>query len=247
MTTRPVRRACARFSLLLLPTLPLLTSPASAETLAAFTFDNAGQFTTAPSQRAAQVADAAWRDDANRIGSTAGNPGLALVTSGFTTGNTLHLDLSAARGQLLELSALRFDIRVSATGPTRWQWLLDGVGFADGAATTTFRHFDLALSSARRGTFALALAGAGASSAGGTLRLDNVQVEGSARPVPIPGSWFLMVTPALGALLRRWRLRYWPESAADGVSSAHSRQPSSNGKYRPSLIGRGSSTAMARP
>ena len=244
MVIRPLRRACARFSLLLLPGLPFT---AGAETLAAFTFDNVGQFTTQAVQRAPDVATATWHDDANRIGSTAGNPGFALVTSAFTSGNALHLELGATAGHLLELNALHFDVRVSATGPNRWQWLLDGLPLGDGAATTGFRHFDLALETVRRSTFALALIGSGASSASGTLRLDNVQVDGSAHPVPVPGSWFLMVTPALGALLRRWRLRYWPESVSSGACNDHSRQPSSSGKYSPSLIGRGSSAAMARP
>ena len=76
----------------------------------------------------------------------------------------------------------------------------------------------------------------------GTLRLDNVRLEGELRPVPLPGSFFLFATPLLGALLARLRGR-----CAQWLGAGHSRQPSSNGKYSPSMMGRASRLAMMRP
>ena len=142
---------------------------------------------------------------------------------------------------------MRFDLRASASGPTGWSLLHAGNLLASGAVSGSFKSFDIVLALSASGPeLVLDLLGSGATAATGTLRLDNVLLEGQLKPVPLPGSLFLFVTPLLGALLRRIRERVC-QGTASSVTRGHSRQPSSKGKYRPSIIGRASMAAMMRP
>ena len=234
-------RAC------LFASLCSLAAPAAvhASTLAAFSFDGPGtSFDASPGTLASGLASAVWRDDAGRLSDLAGNPGRALSVSGFTGTNVLHLVLNQSSTQTFELERLRFDIRASASGPSAWSVSHGGTTLASGAVTTSFRSFDvpLALTSSAH-ELVLDLHGIGASVITGTLRLDNVRLEGELRPVPLPGSIFLFATPLLGAVLARLRVRCAQLLAGRG----HSRQPSSSGKYSPSMIGRASRPAMMRP
>lgn len=214
-----------------------------ASTLVAFSFDDAaGVFDAAPGTLAAGLASAAWSDDLGRLGDLAGNPGRALSASGFTGSNQLHLVIEQSGARRLALDLLHFDIRGSASGPNGWSLSHAGTTLASGAVTGSFHGFDIPLalvSDARE--LVLNLAGSGATAITGTLRLDNVRLEGELRPVPLPGSVFLFATPMLGALLARLR-----ERCAQALDAGHSRQPSSKGKYRPSMIGRASRPAMMR-
>ncbi len=224
----------------------LSSGVAHAGTLAAFSFDGANaSFDASPGTLAPGLVSALWRDDAGRLSDLTGNPGRALSVSGFTGTNQLHLVLEQSGGQRFALERLHFDIRGSASGPNSWSLSQAGTLLGSGAVTSSFRSFDIALalfSDARE--LVLDLAGSGATAITGTLRLDNVRLEGELRPVPLPGSFFLFATPLLGAVLTRLRQR-WAQGLTLG--SGHSRQPSNNGKYRPSMIGRVSSLAMMRP
>ncbi len=235
-------RACL-FSTLCTGALP---AAVHASTLVAFSFDGANaSFDAAPGTLAPGLASALWRDDAGRLSNLAGNPGRALSVSGFTGTNKLHLVIDQSGAQRFALERLHFDIRGSASGPSSWSVSHAGTQLASGAVTGSFRSFDVALnmlSDARE--LLLDWAGSGATAITGTLRLDNVRLDGELRPVPLPGSLFLFVTPLLGAMLARLRQR---GSQCLGWGSAHSRQPSSSGKYRPSMIGRASRLAMMRP
>lgn len=218
--------------------------PAAAATLVSFAFEDAGGgFTTAPTTLAPGLTSATLGDDAGRIGDLAGTPGRALSLSGFTSGNQLHLTLAIADGLRPALDSLAFDVRASASGPTAWELRHAGATLASGDITSSFRAVDLPLALAgNAGPLVLDFIGLGASAATGTLRIDNLRLGGSLSPapVPLPGSMFLFVTPLLGLTLRELRVRH----AAGGQD--HSRQPSTSGKYRPSMMGRGSSAAMMR-
>ncbi len=216
-----------------------------ASTLTAFNFDGPGtSFDAGPGTLAPGLASAVWRDDVGRLGDLAGNPGRALSVSGFTGTNALHLVLNQSGAQRFVLASLHFDLRASASGPNSWSITHAGNTLASGAVSTGFRRFDVALelaSTARE--LVLDLHGFGASAITGTLRIDNVRVEGELQPVPLPGSIFLFATPLLGAVLARLRAHCSQRLAGKG----HSRQPSSSGKYKPSMIGRASRPAMMRP
>jgi len=221
-----------------------VSGAAHASTLATFSFDGAnGAFDAGPGTLASGLVSALWRDDAGRLSDLAGNPGRALSASGFTGTNQLHLVLEQSGAHRFALDRLLFDVRGSASGPDTWTLSHAGTELARGAVTGSFRSFDVALgvlSNARE--LVLDFAGGGATAITGTLRLDNVRLEGELRPVPLPGSFFLFATPLLGALLARLRMR-----CAQWLGAGHSRQPSSSGKYSPSMIGRASRLAMMRP
>ena len=224
--------------------LTALTGAAHADTLAAFSFDGANAtFDASPGTLAPGLISAVWRDDAGRLSDLTGNPGRALSVSGFTGTNQLHLVLEQSGGQRFALERLHFDIRGSASGPNAWRVSQAGMLLGSGAVTSTFRSFNIALDLASDvRELVLDLAGSGATAITGTLRLDNVRLEGELRPVPVPGSFFLFATPLVGALLARLRQRW-----AQGLDNGHSRQPSSSGKYRPSMTGRASRLAIMRP
>ena len=245
MDIRRLRRSRALAFSCVLPLVVPATAPAA--TLAAFSFDAGTQFTATPSSLALTVDRALWRDDAGPLGSLAGNPGRALATSGFTHGNALHLTLTAVPGFTLVPEHLLFDVRVSASGPSTWVTAVGATELGRGAATTAFRSFDLALQVGPAAQFQLDFRGLNAGASSGTLRLDNVRVDGRTEPVPLPGGWFLLLTPTLGGLLRAGRLRYWPGVSALPTEHGHACQASSSGKYSPSMIGRGSRLAMMRP
>lgn len=246
MDIRSSRRARARA----LAYLIALAAPTAghAATLAAFDFDGGGStFTTDPATLDASVVSATLGDDAGRLGDLAGNPGRALSLSGFTGGNLLHLTLTAQPGFRFLLEHLAFDLRASASGPTGWELRHAGTTLASGGVTTAFKAQDVALTLLTdTATLVLDFAGLGASAATGTLRIDNLRVDGSLvpAPVPLPGSLFLFATPLLGLGLRELRERVAARYAAP--ANGHSRQPSTSGKYSPSMIGRGSSAAMMR-
>ena len=230
-------------------TLCTLAAPAAvhASTLAAFTFDGpGGGFSSAASSLDTSLSSALWHDDANRLGDLAGNPGRALSVSGFTGTNALHLVLEQNGNGQFELERLHFDVRASASGPNAWSLSHAGTLLASGPLTGSFRGFDIALALVMSGPqLVLDLQGSGATAATGTLRLDNVVLDGQLKAVPLPGSIFLFVTPLLGALLRGVRERFVQSTGS--CTSGHSRQPSSSGKYRPSMSGRRSMLAMMRP
>lgn len=240
-------RHFARSRACLFASLCTLSAPAAlqASTLVAFSFDGPGaSFDASPSTLAPGLVSAVWRDDAGRLSDLAGNPGRALSVSGFTGTNVLHLVLNQSGGQVFALERLHFDLRASASGPKSWSLSQAGLNLASGAVTGNFRSFDLPLTlSASARELVLDLHGLGASAITGTLRLDNVRLDGELRPIPLPGSLFLFATPLLGAALARLRVRAAQLLAGKG----HSRQPSSKGKYSPSMIGRVSRLAMMRP
>ena len=244
MEIRHLRRGCALASIFALNLVQPVT--ANAATLAAFSFDAGGQFTAAPSALDVAVADAHWQDDLATLTNLTGNPGRAFVASSFNRGNLLHLTLIAAAGLNLVLEHLRFDVRASTNGPTTWAMMFGNQELGHGPTTTNFRSFDLALDIVPGHQFVIDIRGLGASANSGTLRLDNLRVDGHSQPVPLPGSLFLIVTPLLGSLLRAWRQRYWPSVPRARVNG-HSRQASNNGKNKPSMIGRASRLAIIRP
>ena len=234
-------RAC------LFASLCTLTAPAAlqASPLVVFSFDGPGtSFDAEPSLLAPGLASAVWRDDAGRLSDLAGNPGRALSVSGFTGTNVLRLVVNQSASQVFALDHLHFDLRASPSGPSGWSLSQAGLTLASGAVTGNFRSFDVPLrlsSSAQELVFDLR--GLGATAISGTLRVDNLRLDGELRPIPLPGSFFLFATPLLGVALTRLRVRGAQLLAGKG----HSRQPSNKGKYKPSMIGRVSRLAMMRP
>lgn len=175
-------RACL-CTLLACLALPL---PGTTAELLRFDFDGAAGF-TATASVAAPGLTASWRDDAGLLGDLAGVSGRSLSASGFTAGNTVHLDIEIAPGLKLVAERLSFALRASASGPTTWQLGAAGTALASGTLATQFRRFDVDLTPlVAGGTLRLDFSGLGATASTGTLRLDEVVLDGHLSAVPLP-------------------------------------------------------------
>ena len=141
-----------------------------------------------------------------------GNPTRAVSDTGFNNGtNYFEFGLVVATGCLMNVSGYSFHDRTSGTGPTEWHLKYNGDAYAtDLALGSTHASFTtnaggLTLASLA-GTNVFRVYGAGASSAGGTWRLDNFTLLGSvnsAAPNPdsdgdgIPDAWELVYSGSL--------------------------------------------------
>jgi hypothetical protein len=197
-----------RRPLLGLAALTLLNFSSEAATLARFDFEDAsGSFSNLAEDVAPHVTLSAWSDTDGTLGSAAGNPGLALTARSFDNGNDYLLTLTPAAGFRLTLTGLTFDQRASTTGPKDWAVRLNGLSLANGLTSTSFKTENVALSfGPESGPLILGIRGTGASSAAGTLRLDNIALSGNLSAVPLPASLWLL-GPALATLFRSTRRR----------------------------------------
>ncbi|MCB1746149.1 MAG: hypothetical protein H6977_06535 [Gammaproteobacteria bacterium] len=207
MTILERARPCAFSALLMCQA----GSPVQAAVLAVFDFDAAGGgFTTTPGLLHPDVATASFTTTLTPLADFAGNPGRALASSGFTLGNRIVLELAARPGQQLLAESLAFDARVSASGPQTWSIALAGAAAQSGPLTTAFAPVTLTFDGAAAAPqIVIEFAGAGASSASGTWRLDNLRVEGQviANPVPLPAGLPLLGSATLAAAVLRRRRR----------------------------------------
>ncbi|MEX2479760.1 MAG: hypothetical protein WD928_02765 [Gammaproteobacteria bacterium] len=217
---RACRRALTRS--VLLGALPL--APGHAAVLTAFDFDGPeGAFEATPDAIHAELFSAEFSDLAGTLGDFAGVSGRALSATGFNDGNAIILTLVSAPDRRIEVDRVRFAVRVSASGPNTWQLAVGDEAAASGPATTSFGDFDIELPGlGGNGSLTLALSGLGASSSSGTLRLDDVSIEGTVSAVPLPPALLLAAVPL--ALLGGTR------RDGQAAGQGHSRQPSTSGK-----------------
>ncbi len=156
----------------------------------------------------------------------AGNPssGSAINASGWAIADGVkwwQFTVTAQTGHLLDLTALTFDQRASATGPTAWSLMINGIAAAIAQATSgafsasPMHQIDLTAATFQGlGSAEVRIFGYGAGSSAGTWRLDNVSLNGAvvsaAQPVPDEGSTaLLLMIPglALWSVHRRLRVR----------------------------------------
>lgn len=200
-------QTASRRALLAIP-CALSLSAAEAATVVDYTFDDvANNFVNAPASLLGGVTAVPWQDADGTLASYTGNPGRALGARNFHDGNALRLALQVPAGFALSLHAIAFDAQASTSGPTTWSASIGGVPVMSGATSTTFHHEAATfMLDALHGEIEVLLAGAGASSALGTWRIDNFNLNGTLAPVPLPAS-AAMLAPALGLLASRRRRR----------------------------------------
>ena len=189
-----------------LSTLPL--NNVSAASLATFDFEDvAGNFELSAETHHAALASSLFSVELGTLTHFAGNPGRALAASAFNNGNRITLTLAPVPGQQLTVERIRFDMRVSPSGPQYWRLDLAGAALANGPTTTQFASFDIPVTAPAAGFPAIIdFVGMVAFSQFGTLRLDNISIEGSVSAVPLPPSVLLLAAPLIvGALRRRSR------------------------------------------
>jgi len=191
----------------------LAPAPTSAATLVAFDFDDpGGLFAPQPDALAEALLDARVELADGPLDDVAGNPGRALVADDFVDGNRVELHVSVRPGWRVRVTRIGFDQRASASGPQTWTLSHGTTLFATGTTSSAFDRVSQAADFMLTGdALALAIGGSGASSARGTLRLDNLLIEGEAQPVPLPASLALTALPLLG--LSRLPRRPQPRTA----------------------------------
>ncbi|MGR9089223.1 MAG: hypothetical protein ACU85U_01435 [Gammaproteobacteria bacterium] len=155
-----------------------------------FDFDTEpGGFTNGPDVVATGLVVPGWYAVTGTVSDFSGVQGRALAARNFSAGNALVLDITIAPGLVVNPSGVAFDHVASASGPTRWTLHIAGTDVIEGTTPPAFERVD--------GTFALGpisdalrieLRGLGASSNIGTYRIDNFELRGSIRPVPLPAT-----------------------------------------------------------
>jgi endonuclease/exonuclease/phosphatase family metal-dependent hydrolase len=176
--------------------------PVRADALATYNFDAQ---TPAPSATLAGLT-ASNVDAPTTLSYSQGNPsgGSSIFTSGFASSNYFDFSLTPSANNSVSLSSLTLDDRISATGPTTLslQYELPGatsyttigtpIATATSFSTTPMVNFSLSSVPALQSDtspVSFRLVGSGASSSAGTLRLDNVAVNGTVTDgVPISPS-----------------------------------------------------------
>ncbi len=187
----------------------LSVSSAEAAIIASFDFEDAvGNFSNLAERVAPHVTATSWSDADGTLGSATGNPGFALTARSFDNGNEYRLTLTPSAGFQLALTGIAFDHRVSSTGPTAWDFRLNGNSIALGTTSTSFKSESIAFASgADDSPLLLTIFGSGASHGAGTFRLDNVLVSGNltaVSAVPLPAPLWLFA-PALISLAKARR------------------------------------------
>jgi|GEM_PF-1414909 hypothetical protein len=202
--------------------LTLSGSVNAATVLVEFDFDDAfGNFEISSEAQHPELASATFSVTTGALTDYAGNPGRALATNAFAPLNAIRLTLTARPGSGLQLEHLRFDLRRSASGPQQWQVAGNGTVVATGTASTHFSTVTVNLNSMQAlPSLFVDFIGSSASSAAGTLRLDNVVLEGtvSSVPVPLPAPIWLLGSVVMAAVgvRRSSRVRPLPPSIEEG-------------------------------
>lgn len=179
---------------------------ATAATLVVFDFDAPqDDFELQPELLHPALDSAVFSATNGELRDFAGNPGRALAANGFVTGNRVSLLLAAAAGQILKLERVAFDLRVSPSGPQQWRVEIDGQEQAQGPGNGSFVRFQLVPISDPAARTRIDFVGLVASSDQGTLRLDNVLIEGTPQAVGLPPALALLAVPVVTTLRRRRR------------------------------------------
>lgn len=193
--------------------LTFLMNVASQAQLVTYDFEGA---TALPSQSDGNLGAGVFlRNDGNTASYSAGNGGGDAISGSGWTGSDSSSEkyweftVTANAGVRLDLSALDFDYRSTPTGPTNWEVSINGTTVGSGTFQndSTYQTISAPLSLSDLPSAAVRISGFGASSGGGTLRIDNVMLDGLAvTPVPEPSTWLLLGTGVL-LLAHRFRRR----------------------------------------
>lgn len=192
----------------LLLTAALTLATAARAQLVTYDFDGD---TPAPSFEDGDVTASDFSRNVGAISYSTGNPGDAISGSGWSVSDRYwEFTVTANQGLVLDLTSLSFDYRSTATGPTSYQITINGGNLTSGSLSndSSFHALDLPISGYNSLSSAqLRIYASDASSGAGTLRLDNVTLNGLAvTPVPEPSTWVLLITGS-AFLVSRMRRR----------------------------------------
>jgi len=167
-------------------TITVTETPSGATNrLALYTFEDGGSvFTRAANDTALGITAGLMQSGDGGATNASGNPTWAIFDNGFTGTNYFEFTLTVSGGGVLSAKQIRFDDRRSNTGPSQWAVRSSADSYAsDLAAGVSHLNFTTnevtlaANSSAGTATFRIyGLNG----QAGGTWRIDNVELLGEA-------------------------------------------------------------------
>jgi hypothetical protein len=193
---RPNRRLVSRFLALALTCFAIgAEAEAEAATLGFFDFDSAsGEFTTVADTLAAHVGSTVLSDSDGTLTSVTGVSGFAASARDWDDGNAFLFTLTADPGYHMVVDGYSFSERASATGPTSWRLLLNGLEVAIGSTHPAFTAMSGVLPEfGPASTVQVFLTADGAVSTSGTWRIDNLVLNGTVAPVPLPPALPLLV------------------------------------------------------
>jgi hypothetical protein len=205
-------RTCLFFALLGL--MLVCRVPLHAQ-LVTYSFGSGASPTTAATFTATNLTASAFTGHLGSPGTGAGAPVYsagsggsyfaASTWTGATPGaNYFEFTLTPTAGYQIEVTSISFGHRATSTGPTAFAVRSSSDGFASNLASGTFVNdgfwrasgtMSITLSALSSGT-TFRIYGSGASQAGGTLRLDDVTLNGSVTAVPEPAT-----TIAIGGIV----------------------------------------------
>lgn len=178
------------------------------------TYDFEGDVATPSAVDGTVAASSFSRNVGNALGYSTGNPaGRSVSGSGWIGADSSNdeyweFTITANSGLVLDLASIEFDYRSTGTGPTNWELSINSSVFGTGTIDndSSFHSVSAPLNSLSGFSAAnIKIYGYGASSSGGTLRMDNVVLNGLAlTPVPEPSTWLLL---AGGSVFLANRLR----------------------------------------
>jgi len=141
------------------------------------------------------------RNTGNAVGYSSGNGGGDAISGSGWTGVDSSNDkyweftVTANAGVQLDLTQLDFDYRSTPTGPSNWELTINGALSGGGSLQndSSFQTVNAPLVLTGLDSAVVRISGFGASSSGGTWRMDNVMLDGLAvATVPEPSTWVLL-------------------------------------------------------
>ncbi|MFT4561695.1 MAG: hypothetical protein ACI9BW_001437 [Gammaproteobacteria bacterium] len=169
-------------------------SPASTD-IVSFDFDDSnGSFENAPEILNFGLATLPWAVQRGTLTDFSGSPssGRAIGARSFVDGNSLIFELIVEHGFSASIDGYAFEHLASASGPSAWEFWIDGSVYSGGGLSGNYDLVNGALSlEDLTGSVFIAVAGSAASSNSGTYRLDNFVLTGTVSSVPLAPSLLL--------------------------------------------------------
>jgi hypothetical protein len=198
--------------------LSLAVSPCAQAQLVTYTFGSAGSPTTDANSVTTNLSASVFSGSVGSPGTGSGTPvysagsgGSFFSASSWTGaapgGNYFEFTLTPADGYRFDVTSVSFGYRATSTGPTAFAFRSSSDGYASDLAAGSLTNdgswyasgaVSITLSALASGT-TFRVYGSGASAAGGTLRLDDVTLNGTVSAVPEPAT--VAALAGLAALL----------------------------------------------
>lgn len=145
--------------------------------------DGDNTYNVAPTTSDPSVTNSVWTSNGNNWGQSGGASGVAITTSGFPANGSPEsytLTFDVASGCALNISEISFWQDASGSGPSNWELLVNGVSVGSGGTTGGSVVGTGTISvSGLSGNITIEIVLTGATSGGGTFRIDDFTILGN--------------------------------------------------------------------